>query len=186
MSSITPSARTWTLRFKNHRSTVLLHCEPLQRLGSIKEDLLKAIQQSHPDGTINGLQIPDSAEAIMLARPIDVSDLSLGWEPLEKTNNDDFFGDEPVSGKGKGKATASKSKSKGKENTKDSPESLGLKDGGVVAFKFSTAADHSVGTTELDDEDTVLVQNDGDGETWDVVVPTMAETYGEDEGLDAE
>lgn len=186
--SIRPNSRTWTLRFKHHRTTVLLHVDPLQKLSSVRSELLQAVQQTHPDGTLNGHAIPETETDILLARPTDINDLSAGWELLERDDDLDNALEEQSSSKGKGKAGASKAKTS-KDKLTDCPQGAGLRDGGVVAFKFR-------GQTELEDKERdegIDVEEDEklDGETlvgdpaaekWDVVVPSMEETYGDGEG----
>ena len=178
MPSITPGPRTWTLRFKTNRTTILLHVDPLQTLSSVKSELLKAVQQTNPNGRLNGYEIPQNADEIQLARPADINDLSLGWENLEPRN--EFpDGEEPESGKGKGKAGAS-SKSAGKASSKlkDCPQGAGLRDGGVVAFKFRRPEDEEDERAKEDEDgDEGIVVESERPEEWDVVVPTMEETY---------
>ncbi|KAK3073335.1 hypothetical protein LTR53_005183 [Teratosphaeriaceae sp. CCFEE 6253] len=192
--AVPPTRHTWILRFKQHRTTILLHVDPLQKLSAVRAELLKAIQQTNPSGLLNGRAVPESAQDILLARPADSNDLSLGWEPigegseggLDRTPKDD------AKGKGKGKAAVGptlSAKAGGKTDATDSPQGVGLRDGGVVAFKFRSESVAKGGDAVID------IGEDGDekaldGETlvgearpekWDVVVPTMEETYG-DEG----
>ena len=82
MPPITPNARTWTLRAKHHKTTLLLHVDPIQKLSSLRVELLSALHQTHPAGELEGHKIPQDANEIVLARPVDANDLSLGWEGL--------------------------------------------------------------------------------------------------------
>ncbi|KAK5165789.1 uncharacterized protein LTR77_008712 [Saxophila tyrrhenica] len=189
--------RTWTLRFKSHRTTILLHIDPIQTFPSVKRDLLEALTQTNPSGTFNGHQIPQNSEAIVLGKPVDINDLTRGWETIQTSGS----GDSESSGKGKGKAgSATPAKASGKNQVQDCPQGAGLRDGGIVAFKFrgqdeSERADRTQG----EDEDEIVVakedQINKEGEQWDVVVPTLEETYGdqvaemmedEDEGIEAD
>lgn len=192
--SITPTSKTWTLRFKHHRTTVLLHVDPLQRFSSVRAELLKAVQQTHPDGKLNGHAIPDNTDDVLLARPADINDLSMGWEAIGQDNDEDTFVDDSKS-KGKGKAgvgAGTKGRPK-KDNVVDCPQGVGLRDGGVVAFKFRSGADATVAKDEVEESvteneegerlDSETLVGDAEREQWDVVVPTMEESYGEQEAL---
>ncbi|KAK5713323.1 hypothetical protein LTR17_017633 [Elasticomyces elasticus] len=167
--TIRPKPTTWILRFKHHRTTVLLHVDPLQSLTAIRAELLKA-----------------DANEVLLARPSDSQDLSLGWESLDVHEGE---GAAREDGKGKGKAVVGTSKRGSKDKLVDCPQAVGLQDGGVVAFKFrseltAAARDEDEGI-EVDEDDggldgeTLVGEGAGAPEKWDVVVPTMEETYGD-------
>lgn len=90
-------------------------------------------------------------------------------------------------GKGKGKATAVSSKAVGGRNAKaqlkDCPQGAGLRDHGIVAFKFKKAdGDVVISIEEDEDEGIAVAREDMEGveEEWDVVVPSFEETYGEE------
>ncbi|TKA31674.1 hypothetical protein B0A50_01752 [Salinomyces thailandicus] len=180
-------SRTWTLRFKNQRSTVLLHVDPLQQLSSVRAELLIALQQTHPDGMLHGQRLPDTDEDILLARPADIHDLTLGWDPLARDEAlENALAEESNStGKGKGKAGASGKAKSAKDKLSDCPQGAGLRDGGVVAFKFKSQAaaerDEGIEVDEHDGLDNDMLVSAPDKERWDVVVPTMEETYGDGE-----
>ncbi|KAK5722753.1 hypothetical protein LTR15_005986 [Elasticomyces elasticus] len=187
--TIRPKPTTWILRFKHHRTTVLLHVDPLQSLAAIRAELLKAVTQTNPSGRLNGHTIPQDANEVLLARPSDSQDLSLGWESLEVH---EVEGASREDGKGKGKAVVGSStgaKRGSKDKLVDCPQAVGLQDGGVVAFKFrseftAAARDEDEGI-EVDEEyggldgETLVGEGAGTPEKWDVVVPTMEETYGD-------
>nr|POE92365.1 hypothetical protein CFP56_70436 [Quercus suber] len=174
--SISISPRTWTLRFKHHRSTIILHVDPLQKFPLVRAELLKAIQQTNVGGQLNGVDVPSDCDAILLAKLKDNNNLRSGWEQLEK-NDEDLFADDDMKGKGKAKAPA---KSSNKSAVRDCPQGAGLRDGSMVAFKFKSEA-QAEGNGILDDEPFL-----SEPETWDVVIPSMEETYGDqDEGVDA-
>lgn len=174
----------WTLRLKRHRTTLLLHVDPLQKLSSIKTELLRALQQTCPDNTLNNSPLPTSPDQILLAKPVDINDLSQGWENLDKRSaSGDMF--EEAKSKGKAKAKAA-------DKLTDCPQGAGLRDGGVVAFRFASAEDwvdvkaKKEGADELElDEGDELVGG-REREVWDVVVPSYEETYGMEEGGEAE
>ena len=180
-----PNPRTWTLRFKYNRTTVLLYVDPLQPLASVRAELLKAIQQTNPSGKFNGQNIPSDAGEILLAKPVDINDLSAGWEQLERRDKDaDLFADEEmISGKGKAKAGSPWSAAK-KEDKKllDCPQGARLRDGGVVAFKFRSQEEPDDSEWEKvgGDDDEILAGLEEKEEKWDVMVPTIDETYADE------
>ncbi|KAF2237134.1 hypothetical protein EV356DRAFT_496667 [Viridothelium virens] len=161
MAPITPSPLTWTIRFKCHKTTVLLHLDPTQSFSSIKAELLRALQESHPDG-INGTSLPLEFEDILLARPNDPMDANAGWTGID---NDAAFVDddedgEPKKGKGKGKG-------KGKTGTAtDCMQGAGFKNGGCLAFKFKNG----------DADDWSDIGGVGD-EKWDVLIPSYEDQF---------
>jgi len=183
-----PNPRTWTLRFKLHRTTILLHSDPQQRLSLLRAELLTALQTTHPHGFVEGksgstYNIPESYEDIILAKLRDQNDVHSGWERLIKPN--DFgFEDEAVSAKGKGKAGAAKSAGKG--GVSECPQGVGLRDGAVVAFRFMTEAERqerSAGDEADEDVDEIAKAGiDEPAEVWDVEMPTIESTYGEEDG----
>ncbi|KAH9828044.1 hypothetical protein Tdes44962_MAKER02594 [Teratosphaeria destructans] len=185
--SIKPTSKTWTVRFKHHRTTVLLHVDPLQKLSSVRAELLKAVQQTCPNGKLDGHTIPTNEADILLARPSDINNLSLGWDPLQHDPDLDAALTEADTGKGKGKASVSAAPGKsGKSQVTDSVQGAGLRDGGVVAFKFRSEGDG--GAQAVDEGVDVEDEDRLDGETlvgepvterWDVVVPSMEEIYGD-------
>ena len=181
MAKVEPTPRTWTLRFKHQRTTVLLHVDPLQKFPSVKTDLLKAIKDSHPNGKLNGLSVPDSADEVKLAKPKDPNDLRAGWQTLEPQLG--LVAEDEGSAKGKGKAAASSTSklSKNGAAAQDCPQAAKLRDGAVIAFKFKASKDEEwekVGKYGEEDEAIEVAEDDAE-EVWDVVVPTVEETYGE-------
>lgn len=164
LKTVTPNPRTWTLRFKNARTTIIVEVDPLQPLSDVRAELLKAIQQTHPDGKLNGHEIPQNPDEIKLGRPVNINMLSEGYVSLETE-----VADEEPTGKGKGKASAVKPKS---TSLKSCPQEAGLRDGGLVAFKFKSEDD----VEEVEADDFTVVQ-----EKWNVIIPTMEETYGDDD-----
>jgi hypothetical protein len=185
-----PNPRTWILRFKHNRTTVVLHIDPLQSLSSVKRELLTALQQTHPAGAINGLSIPQNSADILLARPKDINDLTLGFESIEPSSSSSIDPESDAvvgAGKGKGKAAAVSSKTVGGRNAKaqlkDWPQGAGLRDHGIVAFKFKKVdGDVVISIEEEEDEGIAVAREDMEGvqEEWDVVVPSFEETYGEE------
>ncbi|KAK4552947.1 hypothetical protein LTR86_010079 [Recurvomyces mirabilis] len=181
-----PTPQTWTLRLKHSRTTILLHISPLQPFASVRTELLKALHQTTSSGILNGHQIPEHESEILLARPVDSNDLSLGWETLEaeKQGEDGVMAEvlkEDKKGKGKAGAVVGAAKSGGNKAT-DCPQGAGLRDGGVLAFKFRSEVDveeskgREGGDAAIDIDAEIL--NGNKAEQWDVVVPSMEETYG--------
>ncbi|KAK5130565.1 hypothetical protein LTR08_001945 [Meristemomyces frigidus] len=177
--AIAINSTTWTLRCKHHRTTLLLHVDPLQPLSSVRAELLKALQQTHPSGTLNGAVIPDHEADILLARQLTHDDLSLSWEALDQDNELGNADEQSAKGKGKVGGRAAKS-----NKLTDCPQGAGLRDGGVVAFKFRSRAARVMEDSDGEEQESL------DGETlvgapvaerWDVVVPTMEETYRDEE-----
>ncbi|EME83064.1 uncharacterized protein MYCFIDRAFT_80627 [Pseudocercospora fijiensis CIRAD86] len=184
MSPVTPNPRTWTLRCKNGRSTILIEVDPLQKMQGVRAELLHAIQETNPSGRFNGQDIPKNPDLIKFGRAIDRNNISLGFVSIDSETAESGA---ETSGKGKGKGKSAvgtpASVSKGKASLgaiADCPQGAGFKDRDVVAFKF--VADHTA--PEAGDAVVDIV------EQWDVDVPTIEEMYGEDEvqeeGIDME
>ncbi|KAK1810391.1 hypothetical protein LTR12_015234 [Friedmanniomyces endolithicus] len=165
--AIRPKSSTWILRFKHHRTTILLHVDPLQEFTSIRAELLKAIRQTWE---------------LLLARPVDSNDLSLGWKALGREAGEGAE-QEP---KGKGKAPVAMANS-GKKVVKgkptDCPQAVGLRDGDMVAFRFRSEAgvvqNNQGEDSGVNEDGETLVGAGGVLEKWDVVVPTLEDTYGD-------
>jgi len=156
MSAITPSPLTWTLRFKHHKSTTLLHVDPLQSMDSMKSELLRALQIIHTNHRLpNGTAIPSKSSDVIFGIPVDVHDLSLGWKRVD-ADDDDFEDDAQTKNKKSVRAAGF---------PKDNPTAAGLKDGSVVAYRFTTDG-------AQEDEGISGVEED----KWDVVLPSMDDT----------
>ncbi|KXT16773.1 hypothetical protein AC579_5467 [Pseudocercospora musae] len=182
MSAVTPNPRTWTLRCKNGRSTILIEVDPLQKMEGVRSELLHAIQETNPSGKFNGQEIPKNPDHIKFGRAIDRNKLSLGFVSIDSETAEEGA---EMSGKGKGKSAVGTpaSVSKGKASLgaiADCPQGAGFKDRDVVAFKFVT---DRTAPEVLDASEDILEQ-------WDVDIPTIEEMYGEDEaqeeGIDME
>ena len=144
--------RLWTLRFKQHKSTVLLFVEQNQLFTSIKADLLEALKKSgHTE--LNGQVIPTDPEDVVFGVPVDKNDIAKGWVGLDIPDQEE-------------EDDAENRKKAGRENgvLNASPLGAGLKDGAMLAFKFLS-------------EDAKM---DGDGldlddSNWDVIIPSYEE-----------
>ena len=163
------SPTNWTLRFKHGRLTILLFTEALTPLSTLKSELLDALHERYPSGLPNpahgakkqlGLDeyipIPDDIKDVALAVPVDNHDISKGWKALDGTSGKDAMG------------------------LKASPKSVGVKDGGVLAFRFR--GEDEGGEEEEEDE-----EEDAERQEFLVEWPSYDETYGEEpDGEDME
>jgi hypothetical protein len=165
-----PSPQTWTLRFKSHKTTVLLHVNPLHTFSTIKSHLYDALQETdlkHPE-TGESIPLPPSPSDIQLGRPVNINDAHEGFQLGEW----EYTGEEEEGGKGKGKAKAG-----GTSNgagLKDCPKGAGLKDGAVLAFRW--AGDGSWDGEEDDDIAEGGAREEGD--MWGVQIATFEDAYG--------
>ncbi|KAF2090095.1 hypothetical protein K490DRAFT_54508 [Saccharata proteae CBS 121410] len=151
---------TWTLRLKHHRTTILIHADPLTTLSALRNELLHALRETERTGTLNGRALPADASAFELARPVDPADLDKGWIGL-----------------GTAGATGGKKREREDENVKNAD----VRDGGVIAFRWRVEGEQgTVDEYDVDGEGNVVERD------WDVVVPKL-EDYDEmeDEGVDA-
>ncbi|KAI7464459.1 hypothetical protein D0860_04123 [Hortaea werneckii] len=178
------NTHTWTIRFKHQRTTVLLHVDPQQQLDSVRLELLKALEQACPDGTLDGHRLPENEADILLAVPTDINDLSLGWDAVDRDEAvENAIEEEKGSNKGKRKAGATGKGKASASRSSDCPQTVGFRDGGIVAFKFKTQREAERDGNMATDE--ALVSG-GEKEQWDVVVPTLDETYAEGEGAEGD
>ena len=154
MSTVSPSSTTWTLRLKYHKTTVLLHADPLQSVQRLKHDLLNSLRAIKPSSTfLNGRSLPSSASQIQLAKPCDASDPTSGWELIEESDDATLQANGP-DGKGKGKAKAKPASSE------FTLRGVGVRDNFALAFRWQ---DRDEG---FEDEE------------WDVIIPTFEDMYG--------
>lgn len=158
-----PTPQTWTLRLKSHRTTVLLHTDPLSTFDTLKSKLYTALTETGLQLTEHGpsIALPSSFSDIQLGRPLDPLDPSAGftlgeWEDVE--DDDVAIEDEADQGKGKGKAARKTA------SAKDCPKGAGLRDGAVLAFRWAglEADGKSWGVQIASFEDAYGVQNEGD------------------------
>lgn len=132
-----------TLRFKHGRLTILLFSDPLTPISTLKSELLDVLRERYPAGLppsstslgTKNIEIPESIHDVAFGVPVDIYEMSKGWEELNT-----------------GGAAG---------GMKESPKSLGLKDGSCLAFRFA-------GEEEGDEDDLFSVE-------W----PDYEELYGE-------
>ncbi|KAF2095434.1 hypothetical protein NA57DRAFT_20002, partial [Rhizodiscina lignyota] len=175
---------TYIIRFKLHKTTVILHVDPLQTIASVKAELLNALRQTSKDGIVEGFQIPEDDAEVALARPVDLNDMEKGWRRLR--DEEAASGTATRSSKGKGKQKAG-SKREPKGVDAECLKSLGIKDNAVLAFRFGDAAEEDTNTKkrkadELDAKDTLEVDEEesdqSKAEEWDVILPSWDDMYG--------
>ncbi|KAI9814702.1 MAG: hypothetical protein M1832_005701 [Thelocarpon impressellum] len=78
-----PGPQDWTLRLKNGRTTVLIDIQQTTSYEDLKKELLLALNSIDPSGTLNGAPIPTDHEDVLLARQVDLHDITRGWQALE-------------------------------------------------------------------------------------------------------
>ncbi|KAL8894867.1 MAG: hypothetical protein Q9192_003999 [Flavoplaca navasiana] len=144
-----PSPQQLTLRFKCHKTTILLLVDPHDNLTSIKAKLLEALKVTNVS-EIRGQPLPTEPDDVLLGVPVDLNDPAQGWTNLEIPEVED-----DIRKKGPKKS--------GVLNA--SPMGAGLKDGSVLAIRFRSEA------SDADD------LNMGNNE-WDVVMPTFDDEEG--------
>ncbi|KAI9672332.1 MAG: hypothetical protein M1817_003354 [Caeruleum heppii] len=157
----TPTPLSMTLRFKSHTTTVLLYAQPTDSFTAIKTALLTALHARNPSGAFHDAVIPTSPDQVMLGRPRDPKDLSQGFTTLEIPEG------EPENG-------ARGRKMGGQKSVLDCPQGVGLKDGAVLAFKFTDLNDEN---EDGEDEEDELANAEIEG-TWEVSLPSYEEEYG--------
>jgi len=126
LTSTIPDPQTWTIRLKHHKTTLLLHVNPLQTLATLQKELLAVLSERSPS-SFNGHTLPSTPQDIILAKPFDPLDLSQGWDPLEPSDElEDPFNIDEEAPKPRSKKTIES------ENLK----AYGIKDNAVLAFRF--------------------------------------------------
>lgn len=177
-----PSPDVWTIKFKNARTTVVLHVYRLQTLSSIKTELLHALNTTFKSGQLNGQHLPESPDDIEFAKPRDFGNVETGgWQSIElDAQEDDFdhdlFGDgaDDVAPKSKGKG---KAKARGKSE-RDCLQGAGLKDMAPVAFRFKGQKAVPRPIDDDIDEGLGLEERGPDADGWDVELPKFEDVYG--------
>ncbi|KAL8675193.1 MAG: hypothetical protein Q9168_000446 [Polycauliona sp. 1 TL-2023] len=117
MPSEKASPKQLTLRFKCHKTTIILLVAPHDSLTSIKSKLLDALKVANIT-EIQGRPLPKDLDHVLLGVPIDLNNPGEGWTNLEIPEKDDT--EEP----------------KRSSVLNASPMGAGVKDGSVLAFKF--------------------------------------------------
>ena len=174
---VTPSPLTWTLRLKSHKTTVLVHVDPLTTFEAIKVSLYNALQETGFKNaeTDEPIPLPASAADIQLGRPVNINDANEGfklgeWEYANAEEDDDEGGKAKAKGKGKAKADAT-------AGVRQCPKGAGLKDGTVLAFRWA-------GDGSWDGEDEFDVSEGKTGDMWGVKLASFEDAWGEENETD--
>lgn len=161
------------MRFKYHKSTVVLHVDPDQSIEGLKENLLYALRDVKPSPHfLNGRSPPSSISQIRLAMPRNPPDLGEGWEFFDESPGFQIEVEDDGDSKGK-------SKGKGKAKTESSVLTVreaGIKDNAVFAFRWRDD-ENAVGVGDADEP-----MEEGE---WDVVIPTFDDAYGMENAVDS-
>lgn len=175
----TPSPQTWTLRLKAHKTTVLLHVDPLETFSAIKSQLYSALQETGIKHRETGEQIalPSSSSDLQLGRPINVNDASEGFKLGEWEYPAGEEEDDGGKGKGKGKAKAGKKANSDMHNLKACPKGAGLKDGAVLPFRWIGDGIWEGDHEDMDFEDEVQSSRK-EPELWSVQLASFEDAYG--------
>ncbi|MCJ1360706.1 MAG: hypothetical protein MMC33_010715 [Icmadophila ericetorum] len=148
-TKFTPNPSLWVLRFKQHKTTILLYVQPTESFTVIKSDLLTALKKRNLT-TLNGQSIPKNPEDVIFGVPVDRNDVSKGWVPLEIPPEDL----EEMTGTSGGNKAGRGGKKGGKSVLNESPAGAGLKDGGMVAFRFGKDKEENAdGGMDLEEEE---------------------------------
>jgi hypothetical protein len=166
-----PEPTNITLLFKHHKSTTLLFASPTTPLSSIRQTLHAALES-------RGVDVPSSPEDIefgIMKDPSVGKSIGTNQSPQWRLVGTEM-GEDTDSGK-----AAKKEKKKGRpsstntgaaKNGEETPQSLGLGDGGIIAYRFRqkrTGRDEEEGDMDVDVDD----------EEWDVVMPGFDDEYDE-------
>lgn len=178
MSTVTPSPTTWVLRIKSHKTTVVIHVEPLSTFDNIKALFYNALKESPLKHAETGLDIPlpASPSDIQLGRPVDKNDPQAGfvlgeWERSSNQEQNDV--------KGKGRASAKQKADPNlaaPSNIQNCPQGAGLKDGAVLAARWKGDGTAWGAEAEEEDEDEEMAEEEPG--MWGVKIATFEDAYG--------
>lgn len=153
MAKSKPDPLSWTLRFKKHKTTVLLMLPANESIASTKEILLKALK-SRGLTEINGDPVPDDPSEIEFGVPVDRNELDKGWTKLDVEMPE--LASEGVTKKGV----------VGKKNGGNiTLQAADIRDGQPIAFRFRKSSEDNKDKDELELE----LEDPG----WDVIVPSL-------------
>lgn len=178
MAPTKPSPATWTFRFKNGKSTTLLHVDPLQSLQSIKTELLRALISTHRDGQLGSQRIPTDPSLVLVGRPVDIHDPAQGWQRIVEEHDRNHNGTAAESSRaasGPGKKRKSGAQNGTVPGAGDCPKALGLEDNAVLAFKFCGQV---AARDEGEEEDEGLGMEMDEDDRFDVVIPSYEDETG--------
>ncbi|KAF3399189.1 hypothetical protein DPV78_006590 [Talaromyces pinophilus] len=149
---MSPDPLSWTVRFKKHKTTVLLMLPAQESIQSTKEKLHSALK-ARGLTQINGDPIPEDPSEIEFGTPIDRNELEKGWIRLNVPVEENGDNATRKSGAGRPK----------KSSLTDSLQAADIRDGQAIAFRFRKTADREDGDEDADFEDP----------GWDVLVPSL-------------
>lgn len=131
---VEPNSSSLTIRFKSKKTTTLLHVDRTLPFARIATDLLSALRTTHPDGTLDGLTIPNDPSQVHFAQLVDKDDPDSGWCSIvsDKPNAAQEFLARQPSKKPKTETTLMKP---------DCLGALGLQDLDMLAFRFGEQGD---------------------------------------------
>jgi hypothetical protein len=152
MTQSKPDPLSWTLRFKKHKTTVLLMLPAQESIPSAKEKLHNALKARNIR-EVNGDPVPEHPADIELGIPIDRNEPEKGWVRLDRQTGE--AEDEGTNGAGRPK----------KRSLADSLQGADIRDGQAIAFRFKRAPG---GVGEVADSD-----EDFEDLGWDVVLPSL-------------
>ncbi|OXV10958.1 hypothetical protein Egran_01287 [Elaphomyces granulatus] len=144
-----------TLRFKKHKTTVLLLLPPLESIELTKEKLLEALK-TRGILEINGDPVPNNSSDIELGVPVDRNELEKGWTRLDFDDSDITGGEAMTNGAGR-------KKRKPNMNLR----SADIRDGQPIAFRFRKPRE------EIQDKDELELELELEDPAWDVIIPTL-------------
>ncbi|OKL56383.1 hypothetical protein UA08_08338 [Talaromyces atroroseus] len=147
-----PDPLSWTLRFKKHKTTVLLMLPAQESIPSTKEKLHNALK-SRNVREINGDPVPENPADIEFGVPIDRNELEKGWVRLALQTGE---------AEHEGKNGAGRPK---KGSLADSLQGADIRDGQAIAFRFKRASGGEGDGAESDE--------DFADAGWDVVLPSL-------------
>ena len=144
-----------TLRFKKHKTTVLLILPSLESIESTKEKLLKALK-TRGILEINGDPVHNDSYDIVLGVPVDRNELEKGWTRLDFDDPDITGGEAMTNGAGRKKRKPDMSLG-----------SADIRDGQPIAFRFRRPRE------EVQDMDEVELELELEDPAWDVIIPAL-------------
>jgi hypothetical protein len=177
-----PEPTNITLLFKQRKSTTLLFASSTTPISSLRQLLHAALKSRDVD-------VPSSAEDIEFGILKDPSvgktigkDQPPEWRLVGgETGEDTDSGEVGKKEKKKGRPSSMNARAgAGKDRGEETPQSLGLGDGGIVAYRFRRGRDDEPVASVEDEEMEV------DEDEWDVVMPSFDDEYDERQAAAAE
>ncbi|KAI9784371.1 MAG: hypothetical protein M1816_000895 [Peltula sp. TS41687] len=165
LPDLKPTPGDWTLRLKQHKTTIFMSVTPTTEFPIIKRLLLYILTSTYPSGEFNGQNIPSNPEHVVLAVPKDPEDLRNGWLEVADPEQDT---DGTLQG-------ANRRRSGGRRSILNNPQGVGLENGAVMAFKFREGGARRKRPGEVKEEEG---EEEEEEEEWDVVFQSFEDEYG--------